>query len=125
MAIPKTEFLKKQVIQYALKENNFTVNFYTEHVCLCRKRLPTSSSSSAWMKQIENLFWTSLNNFLLFSPQGYERILSKPQRPSALGLQAAGRQGLQHAPHRVKGKKLFVIGVHFCNSLHLSSLRCF
>lgn len=43
---------------------------------------------------------------LLFSfCQGYERLLGNPQRPVTLGLQAAGWKGLQHAPHRVKGKK--------------------
>lgn len=42
---------------------------------------------------------------LLFSLyQGYERILGNPRRPITLGLQAAGWKGLQHAPHRVKGK---------------------
>lgn len=38
-------------------------------------------------------------------PQGYEYVLCNPQRLAALGLQAAGWQGLQHASHRVKGKK--------------------
>lgn len=48
-----------------------------------------------------------LNNTVFFFSfcQGYERLLGNPQRPITLGLQAAGWKGLQHAPHRVKGKK--------------------
>lgn len=46
------------------------------------------------------------NTAFIFSLcQGYEHILGNPQRPITLGLQAAGWKGLQHAPHRVKGKK--------------------
>lgn len=50
---------------------------------------------------MEMLFF-SVFSFL----KGNECLHSNPQRPSALGLQAAGWQGLQHAPHCVKGKKL-------------------
>lgn len=60
---------------------------------------------------------SKLNNTAFFSfCQGYERLLGNPQRPITLGLQAAGWKGLQHAPHRVKGKKHQALMVQLCAS---------
>lgn len=60
--------------------------------------------------------------FLPFAPfVGDERVHSNSQRPGALGLQAAGWQGLQHASHRVEGKEL--CRRFLCNILHLWSPR--
>lgn len=50
-------------------------------------------------------FPDAITRLFLSFYQGYERLLGNPQRPITLGLQAAGWKGLQHAPHRVKGKK--------------------
>lgn len=60
------------------------------------------------LRGLPDFFKHSFLIFFFFLPQGYERILDNPQRPGALGLQAAGWQGLQHAPHRVKGKNLWI-----------------
>lgn len=52
-------------------------------------------------------------------PQGYEYVLCNPQWLAALGLQAAGWQGLQHASHRVKGKKAHMESAFVLFFLHL------
>lgn len=59
--------------------------------------------------------WFSLVSTLA----GDERVHSDSQWPGTLGLSAAGWQGLQHAPHRVKGKELR----RLCNILHPPSPR--
>lgn len=65
---------------------------------------------------LSRLFFTNEDiSFVSLVPVGYEHVLRYSLRPSTLGLQAAGRQGLQHAPHCVKGKKPQLL-VHLCSS---------
>lgn len=87
-------------------------------MCFCVANKATQSAaeilgqSRKQRMAFETFSWFSFTfEHFLFLPQGYEHVHRYAQRPSALGLQAAGRKGLQHAPHRVKGKKHNIVSL--------------